>query len=158
MNLRQRKPNRITGYDYSNQNYYFVTICTQDKRCLFGSPSAPSIYGNIARTELEGLSSHYDRVSVEAFVVMPNHIHAIIIIGCDMSIQAEQKLPDLSTIVGLYKSGVARKIHAFAPDVKVWQKSFYDHIIRSRNAHCKILRYIEENPVKWQEDRFYSPI
>ena len=104
MSLPVRKSPRLRSFDYASENYYFVTICTRDKRCLFGN-------------------------------------------GAERS----RPLPTLSTVVGLYKSGASRL--AGRP---LWQKSFYDHIIRNEESYLEIWRYIDENPLKWREDELYT--
>ena len=96
------------------------------------------------------LSSHYEKVLIDKFVVMPNHIHMILIIGDG------ENNPNLNHIIGQYKSGVSRIIHEFAPDKKIWQRSYHDHVIRDQKGYEKIWMYIENNPLKWEEDCFYQ--
>ena len=96
------------------------------------------------------LSSHYEKVMIDKFVVMPNHIHMILIIGDG------ENNPNLNHIIGQYKSGVSRKIHEFAPDMKIWQRSYHDHVIRDQKGYEKIWMYIVNNPLKWDEDCFYQ--
>lgn len=82
---------------------------------------------------------------------MPNHIHAIIIIGCNgTETERSRPFPTLSTIIGLYKSGVSKKIHKASPNLKIWQKSFYDKIIRNQKGYEEVCRYIIENPLKYK--------
>ena len=89
MELPKRKLPRLAGYDYSNQNYYFVTICVHDKKNLFGETDALNIIGKIAETELLNISNHFDGVIIDKYVIMPNHIHAIIIIGCNVETERD---------------------------------------------------------------------
>ena len=155
MDLPNRKLPRLTDFDYSSENYYFVTICTKDKKCIFGKPNELNSIGRIAEQELLSVSGHYDRIAVEKYIIMPNHIHAVIRFGCDGAEQASL-FPTLSTLVGGYKSGAARKIHRLSPGLDVWQKSFYDTIIRNERAYLEICKYIDENPIKWESDEYYS--
>ncbi len=119
-------------------------------------------FGKIAESELRNIPKHFSEVLVDHYVVMPNHIHAILFIG-DNDCDAEQSrpaersrpFPTVSTVVGLYKSGTARLIHAIAPQQDVWQKSFYDHIIRNEQDYAEIWNYIDTNPIRWTQDRFY---
>ena len=148
MQYPQRKPLRIPGYDYSQTNYYYVTICTNEKQCIFGMPDAPTPLGKLARTEMEGLSHHYEDVVVDKFVVMPNHIHAIIAIGCNR----EGKNPSLSQVVACYKAGVSRKAQL---GTTLWQKSFYDEVIRNEAHYLSAWNYIDGNPSKWNEDKYF---
>ena len=148
--LSKRKLPRLSGWDYSAENYYFVTVCTHHKRCLFGSVCDFSRLGKLAETELLRIPERFPGVRIDKYVVMPNHIHAIVVLGCDGA-ERSRPLPTLSTVVGLYKSGVSRL--AGEP---IWQKSFYDHIIRNEESYLEIWRYIDENPLKWREDELYT--
>ena len=143
-----RKSPRIPMYDYSSCNYYFITICTHNKLCLFGSPDHLSEFGQIAKAHLEQLSSHYDGISVDKYVVMPNHIHMILILPSGNQY-------DLNQIIGQYKSGVTRmnrKIHSGTDTI--WQRSYHDHIIRNQKDYEMIWLYIHSNPANWKKDCF----
>ena len=153
--LPTRHSPRLPGYDYAQENYYYVTICTGGHRCIFGLPENQTLFGKIAAEELQKIAERFSSVRLDAYVIMPNHIHAIIVIGCDMAERASP-FPTLSTVIGSYKSGVSRRIHQISPNVTVWQKSFYDHIIRNEEGYQKIWQYIKENPLKWQLDKYYS--
>ena len=113
--------------------------------------------GRLAEKELQSIPEHYDGVAVDKYVIMPNHIHAVITIGCDNA-ERSRPFPTLSTVVGLYKSGTARKIHKMSPELEVLQKSFYDTIIRNDKAYLEIWEYIDENPIKWQSDELYVSV
>ena len=139
-----RKNPRCTGYNYRASNYYFVTVCTREKKWLFGKPGVLNRYGEIAYAGLVGIRKHFPGVSVDKMVVMPNHVHAIIILAGDDV--------HLSTVIGQYKSFVSKEIHCLDPDISVWQASFHDHVIRNQQSYEKICGYIEGNPLKWQED------
>jgi len=153
MELPRRRSPRIPDYDYATQGYYFVTVCTQGKRCIFWDGHELNQFGKIAKSDLETLSDHYPRLRVDKCVVMPNHIHAIIVIGCDGK---EGVLPDLSVVMGQYKSGVSRKIHKFQPAQRVWQRSYHDHGIRGQADYEKIWQYIDGNPQRWLKDCYYE--
>ena len=139
MDLPKRKSPRLSGYDYSTANHYFVTVCTHEKSCIFGSADTLNERGSIAEKELLRTASRFENVFVDKYVVMPNHIHAIIVI------ENAEKPPSLSTVIGSYKSAVSRKIHDSAPELRVWQKSFYDRIIRGDKDYAQVCEYIEEN-------------
>ena len=157
MNHPERKPNRIPQYDYSLPNYYFITICTHQKQCLFGTPNQLNGFGQIAAEMLAAIPKHFSNASVDKYVIMPNHIHAIIILRNTTPDFGK----DLSTIVGQYKSAVSQKLHQVMPGKTIWQKSYYDHIIRSETGYRNAWRYIDENPVRWYVNRGlpvpYSP-
>ncbi len=152
MELPTRKLPRLQQYDYSKQNYYYVTICTHEKSHLFGSFNNLNQFGKIAQAELLNIPTHFDGIKIDKYVVMPNHIHAIIIIGCNGEAERSRPFPTLSTVIGLYKSGVSKLIHEIEPQIPVWQKSFYDKIIRNEQGYQEVWQYINENSLKWQED------
>jgi len=142
-----RKPTRLPNYDYSNNNYYFVTICTHQKKCIFGTVEQLNQLGEIAKQDLQKLENCYEGVKIDRCIVMPNHIHAIIVL--------ENANASLNKIIGLYKSGVSRRIRTIDPELQVWQRSFHDHIIRNQAAYEKIWNYVEYNGKKWEEDCFF---
>ncbi|MBQ4550806.1 MAG: transposase [Oscillospiraceae bacterium] len=149
MNHPERKQNRIPGYDYATPNYYFITICTHQKQCLFGTVEHLNGYGQIAADLLLKIPEHFPLVTVDKFVVMPNHIHAIIILQ-DASTDARK---NLSVIIGQYKAAVSQKLHGAMPGRIIWQKSFYDRIIRNEQGYQEAWHYIDENPVRWYVNR-----
>ena len=149
MNHPERKANRIPGYDYATPNYYFVTICTHEMQCLFGSVEHLNGYGQIALEHLLEIPSHYRNVTIDKFVVMPNHIHAIII----LRELPGGKTPSLPIIMAQYKSIVSKKLRKHLPGRKIWQKSYHDRIIRNRQMYQEVWRYIDENPLRWYLNR-----
>ena len=104
--------------------------------------------GEIAAQCLREIESHFEGVQLDKWVVMPNHIHAIVVLP--------GKTAKLSTIVGQYKAAATRKIHEVVPDAKVWQNSFHDHVIRNQADYERIWTYIEGNPGRWEDDCFYK--
>lgn len=149
MQFYSRKPTRIPGYDYSKSNYYFITICTHEKKCIFGSPNRLNVWGNIANDHISRIVENYPTVKVDKHVVMPNHVHLIIVM------EDSKQNPDISLLVGLYKTGVTKRIRQESPEAQIWQRSFHDHIIRSKQGYEKIWTYIDNNPIKWEMDCFY---
>ena len=145
--FQKRKNPRLSGYDYSTPNYYFITICTHEKQCIFGKPSKLNKLGKIAEKGLNRIADHFPGVFVDKYVVMPNHVHAIIVL--------EDSSVTLPVVIGQYKAFVTKSIHAFLPDQVVWQTSFHDHIIRNQHSYEKIWSYIETNPNQWNEDCFH---
>ena len=146
--LCPRKNPRLQNYDYRRENYYFVTVCAHHKQCVFGAAGKPNVVGQMAVQGIKDISRHFPGVGVDEYVVMPNHVHMILVFP--------QEQCDLSAVVGSYKSYVSKMFHVEHPGVTVWQRSFYDHIIRDENAYCEIKRYIQENPLKWDLDE-YNP-
>ncbi len=161
MELPKRKPQRLSGFDYSQSNAYFITICTQNKLNLFGELINNSIElndaGKMIREKIKSISGM--GVIVDKYVIMPNHIHAIIIINNNGT--AQGPFPTLSETVLRFKT-ITTKLYidgvkngAYLPfEKKIWQKSFYDHIIRDENGYLAIWKYIDENPLQWQDDEY----
>ena len=146
---QKRKSPRIPQYDYSTVNSYFITICTHEKKCIFWTNGELNEYGTIAKQCFLRIPELYSGFHIDHFVVMPNHIHAIITIEL-------QGAKTVSYVIGQYKSAVSRLIHQTAPGVAVWQRSFHDHVIRNQERYDLIWNYIENNPLRWKEDCFYS--
>ena len=152
MELPKRKPTRLAGFDYATYNYYFITICTHQKKCIFGKPGSLSDLGKIAYGHMRQIKEHFSGVQVDNFIIMPNHVHAIVIIG------EKTQTPNLSTVIGQYKASVAKEIHKLYPQMEIWQRSFHDHIIRNQKEYEKIWEYVQFNFQKWEEDCFYTEI
>ena len=150
MELAKRKSPRIPGYSYATPNYYFITICTHNKECIFGKPNALNRFGEYARDHLLKIPEIYPSIQVDKYVVMPNHVHAILVVAADAA-----KETDLAVVIGQYKMSVTKRIREDCPQKIVWQRSFHDHVIRSQSSYEKIWLYIEHNPAKWEDDCFY---
>ena len=162
MNLPNRKPTRLKEYDYSSNGAYFITICTHKRKNLFSkivgqglAPAENELYpfGKIAEQELCDLEKRYKAIKIDKYVIMPNHIHAIIAIENETA--GASPCPTLSDVVCTFKSITTRKCHLLNSDIKLWQTSFHDHIIRDQNDYLKIWNYIDTNPQKRTEDCFY---
>ena len=147
MELPKRKPTRIPGFDYGRQNYYFVTLCTHKKACLFWKNNQLNDYGKIVESCILQIPQHYSGVTVEKYVVMPNHIHAVI---------AVEDGTKLTQIIGQLKIAVTKQIHKTTEGITVWQRSFHDHIVRNQQDYERIWLYIHGNPQRWSEDCFYT--
>ena len=159
MELPKRKPNRLTEYDYSQPGAYFITICTKNKKKLFwenvgasiARPEKPqlSFYGNVVQEAILNIPKIYPTISVDNYVVMPNHIHLLLQIHTDDSGRA-MLAPTISKVVQQMKGYVTKQLGA-----SIWQKLFHDHVIRGEMDYLEIWNYIEGNPSKWEEDCFY---
>lgn len=143
-----RKYPRLKEYDYSKKNFYFITICTDQKKCIFGKPTELNQIGKIAEITLKNLQKHFTNIRIDKYVIMPNHVHVIIEVIADGS--------NLVNVIGSFKSAVTKEIHKIQPDLVVWQRSFHDHIIRNQKSYEEIWSYIDGNPLKWQDDCFYQ--
>lgn len=156
--MPKRKPLRLQNYEYNTPGAYFITVCTKEKKLLFGPVGADSISARIVKRTFEEVIKEYSCVECPIFTVMPNHFHALIVIArADMESaptisEIVQSFKRYSTIeyVKLVKSGVLPPF-----DKQIWQRSFYDHVIRNQKEYDEIYRYIEENPIKWELDKLY---
>ncbi|MBR3935914.1 MAG: transposase [Oscillospiraceae bacterium] len=167
----ERKRHRLQGYDYSSNGYYFVTICTHERKCLLAAVgnAVPGVPQKIVPTKIGEIvlkawakMSEVDRnIETDWFCMMPNHIHGIIIIKNQSFTNDETERRgrrSLQSIVRGFKSAVTREYNKLVPEDernKLWQKSFYDEIIRNQAAYDEISKYIYENPMKWEDDELY---
>jgi REP element-mobilizing transposase RayT len=153
MNMFARKPNRIKKFDYSHPNFYFVTICTKDRREHFGEifdcEMVLNNAGQAAEDFWEEIPKHYDNVELDEFIIMPNHLHGIVI----LETKAGGLQSNLSQIIGSYKNIVSKHLHTGGFANFAWQKSFYDNVIRDEKSLRRIREYIRNNPRKWGLDR-----
>ena len=159
MKLPKRKPTRLKNYDYSQNGYYFVTICTHKKEKLLckivgeGLCALPKIIlsdiGKATDKAINFINQKYETISVDKYVIMPNHLHMIIKIE---KLAGGRGDPPLHKIIGELKSFTT---HIYGKTL--WQRSFHDHIIRNEKDYQKIWNYIETNSQKWEFDCFYTP-
>ena len=159
MEWPKRKPNRLTEYDYSTPNAYFITVCTQDRKNLFWTDVGAAIgcpenipltsLGMTVKQVIYDISRLYPAITVDHAVVMPDHIHLLLQIDTDTD-GRPMAAPTISTVIDQMK-GVISKNAGFS----VWQKGFYDHVIRNDNDYRDIWNYIEGDPGKWAEDKLY---
>lgn len=151
-----RKRNRLSGFDYSTPGYYFITLCThnhvQRLATIEDNHVHLEIEGEICKKVWQKLPEWFPCVELDEFIIMPNHIHGILVIK-DL-----QETRSLSTIMGTFKSAVSRrytnwcKQHHAIKNGPFWQRSFHDHIIRNERALFAIRRYIRYNPQNWEKD------
>ena len=161
MDFPKRKRNRLRDYDYSSNGAYFVTICTEHRKNIlcdivgdgFPVPKGP---GQIAAKWIRMISERFPRVQVCNYVVMPNHIHLLLMI--DSAGGTGDPSPTLGNIVGWYKYQVTKEVNAAvgASGERIFQRSYHDHIIRGERDYLKIWEYIDTNPMRWREDCFYT--
>ncbi len=152
----KRKHPRLDKYDYSSAGAYFITICTQDRRCLLsqveGERVECTVYGRIAEQQLWLLEERYPFLTVDRYVIMPNHIHAIFVIKETAGVNPR---PTIMDMVCAYKSLTTKACKAVRPIAKLFQTSFYEHVIRCAEECREIVQYIEENPMRWHNDKLY---
>ncbi len=163
MQSQPHKSVRLKDYDYSSSGYYFVTICTDDKQHLFGQIVGEEMklntMGEMAQKGWYEITKHRPEIELDEFVVMPNHIHGIIIIKTNENNESQYNkfskpiANSLSMIINQYKGSFTKWCNENDYDFK-WQPSFYEHIIRNEESYNKIATYILENPIKWGLDEY----
>ena len=162
--MHNRKHNRWKGYDYSEDNLYFITSNVHNRICCLGEivkgKMILNAFGDIADKQWHWLATQYPYIILHEFVVMPNHIHGIVEIHRDYGVSPIIK--SLSDIMGVYKTTTSKQIHLLAIKEGIdnmksfqWQRSFHDHIIRNAKSCETISSYIYNNPSKWEADIFY---
>ena len=155
MQPQSRKPNRLPTYNYSQNGAYFVTICTQERRRILsdivgdGSP-VPKPYGMIAENLIRQIPMKYPDVCIDAYVIMPDHIHLLLRI--DSLPGTGNPSPTLGNIIGWYKYQATKQINLASGEqgVRVFQRSYYDHVIRNHQDYLEAWQYIQNNPCAWQ--------
>lgn len=179
--INERKPNRLKGYDYNRQGYYYITICTKNQLNFFGEISDNIMHlsqtGEIANRFWIAIPEHFINIELDEFVIMPNHIHGIIIVNNDAGNNDvgnadlrflhtddhpihtssvddyDRTKMVVSKIIHGFKSSVTREIRRQLNDFNfAWQKSYYDHIIHDEDDLNRIREYISNNPSKWETD------
>lgn len=162
----RRRSIRLKGYDYSKSGAYFITIVTRNRACLFGKVVNGEIRlndaGRMVVTEWEMIPERFPTVALDAFIVMPNHVHGIIVITNAAIVHdgaTTRVAPTLGDVVGAFKSRVTVeyirgvKTSGWTPFHRdLWQRNYYEHIIRNKDALNRIRKYITDNPARWLFD------
>ena len=176
MDLPQRKRIRLPDYDYSSPGTYFVTVCTQNRRCILSDivvgdgvldvPQARlTSSGMCVRDTLLEIEQHYKWLSLDHYVIMPNHIHLLLRIEGNgpsgtpaptnmdngpsgTPAPTNETLPKL---ISTFKRFTNRRC-----GMQLWQRSYHEHVIRGESDYREIWEYIDTNPAKWAEDRYYQ--
>jgi len=166
-----RRSIRLQGYDYATPGAYFVTLCIQNRECLLGEIRAEGELhlndaGRMATECWSAIPTHFPHATMDTFIVMPNHIHGVIILGVgakhSRSPANASPLPangtqpgSLAALVQNFKSVSTRKINAqrAIPGIPVWQRNYYEHIIRNDDDLRRIRQYIANNPARWALDQ-----
>ena len=158
-----RKRTRLIDFDYSSPNYYFITICTYGKKTLFGSVYNGTMHlngnGKIVEQSWMAILDHFLNVELDEFIIMPNHFHGILIINGVVGLRFPQpdiktKKFSLSQIIAYFKYESTKRINESnkAARSNIWQRSFYDRIIRNEKELFNIRNYIQFNALKWNSD------
>lgn len=160
-----RKNLRLNGHDYNKTGAYFITLCTKDRQALLGRivgaahPGGPvpqlSVTGKMVQQYIDGITAAYPSAQIEKYVIMPNHLHLILRVN-DGAVRCEGRDARcaapmaVSRVIGTLKSLTTRKF-----GVTLWQRSFYDHIIRDEADYQTKWEYIDTNPARWAEDEYF---
>jgi len=159
----KRKPLRLSGYDYRRGGAYFITLCVQNRLPILSHIAvgesvglSPGVILSQIGVAVDGaireIPVHYPDVILDKYVIMPNHIHLILILNRDSDTQRDSDNPsDISRVICQTKGAVTKRCQK-----NIWQKSFYDHIIRDENDYLTKWEYIDENPARWHEDELYT--
>lgn len=208
-NIHHRRSIRLKGYDYSKEGLYFITICVQDRKCLFGEIVVVGVQnfepiqhpkmvlndaGKIADNCWLEIPKHFPDAVLHEYIIMPNHVHGIIelikpglqcesvvnvgVQNIDVGVQNFEPLRrnqspkneyqkiiphSIGSIVRGYKIGVTKwfrnntvGVENFQPIPSIWQRNYYEHVIRDENSYHRIAEYIINNPENWEKDNFFS--
>ena len=165
--IHHRHSIRLKDYDYSQNGAYFVTICAWSRECLFGDLVDGTMqlneFGQVAADSWRWLSSHYSYVELDEWTVMPNHLHGIIVIhnhlggsrtGGSRTAPTEIIKP-LGGLIGAFKTVSTKQINILRnnPGCPLWQRDYYEHVIRNETELARIREYIVNNPSKWEFDK-----
>lgn len=177
-NIHHRRSIRLAGFDYSREALYYVTLCCEDRASLFGEIIDRQMFlstpGKIAQACWLEIPDHFPNAVLHDFIIMPNHVHGIVELNND----AEHDLKELKyrkgsypeipqrhafqrliprsigSIVKGFKIGVTKWMRANTEIHVVWQRDYYEHIIRDEEDYRRISDYIQDNPANWEKDRF----
>ena len=156
--IHHRRSIRLPWYDYSQEGWYFVTMCALGHKCLFGKFVDGQIqlyeYGRIIDKCWKWLAEQYYYVHLDKYVIMPNHLHGIINLNGGSRTAPTQKRKPLSRLVGAFKTISTKQINIIrkTPGRKIWQRNYYEHIIRNEEELNHIRKYVVENPLNWRTD------
>ena len=182
-NIHHRSSIRLKGYDYSQEGLYFITICTQNQLCLFGEIKNGEMVlndaGKMVEHQWQGLICRFDNIKLHESIVMPNHFHGIVeSVGGNhkgLPLQGTQNMgqpqtgqpqgiaPTVGGMVGAFKSLTTNDYIRNVKqnnwprfNKKLWQRNYYEHIIRDEKSYYQISEYIQTNSLKWQDDKYYE--
>ena len=167
--LPVRKNLRLREFDYNTPGAYFITFCTHNRSNILSrivgaiheSPvSQLTTCGVIVDAVIQSIPEHL-HVTIDRYVIMPNHVHLIVVIAESDVLRAIRESPlqgrsIVSKAVGYIKMNASKAIRQQYGDVTVWQRGYHDHVIRNQDDYEMIAKYIHENPLRWELDKFYS--
>ena len=157
----KRKPTRLPKFDYSSPGVYFLTLCTKERQCILGRvldrPTEADLpvlrlspLGQLVSRQIQAMNDLYESVSVDHFVVMPNHVHLLLVVLNEgkASSAANATVPRFISTLKRFSNQQA--------GMDLWQRSYHDHVVRSERDYLRIWQYIDSNTEKWKTDCFYQ--
>ncbi len=179
--LHHRRSIRLPSYDYSQAGAYFVTICVQNRECLFGEIVDGIMRlrdtGKIASQSWAWLAQQYDHVELDTWTIMPNHLHGIIVIADDgrggsrtaltgdateFDLGGSRTAPtmqrkSIGRLIGAYKTTSTKYVNQLrgTPGERLWQRNYYEHVVRNDADLLRIREYIDNNPAQWELDSLH---
>jgi putative transposase len=166
-----RKSIRLKDYDYTQAGAYYVTVCVNNRKCMFGDVHNGEMvlneYGEMADKCWNQISQHFPHVELDECIIMPNHLHGIINITPNVGAGFPRpdndkgrgnRAPTLGQIIAYFKYGSTKQINQLrdTPRKPVWQRNFYEHVIRDESGLNRIREYIVNNPAQWEKDEYYA--
>ena len=163
--LPKRKPTRLKNFDYNTEGAYFITLCTEDRRQILsrivgvdvlGDPKNVELlpYGIVADQYINQINDYYENITVEQYVIMPNHIHLLLFVrdnGSPRTSTPTKQTSIVSHFVSTFKRFCNKEYGS-----NIWQRGFHDHVVLGREDYEEIVRYIHENPIRWYYDELYT--
>ena len=164
----RRQPLRLPAYDYSQPGAYFITICTHQRHCLLGEVVDDRMHlseaGQVTAQTWQWLSTRHPHVELDLYVIMPNHLHGVVLLhhnaGCTVPrtpdvTRGSGRQKSLGRLIAAFKTVSTQRINALqgTPHAPVWQRDYYEHVIRNDDSLCRIRDYIANNPTSWALDR-----
>ena len=165
MALPTRKNLRLKDFDYTSAGAYFVTICAHHKQTVFGQIKSGVVelnpYGQLAERVWRDLPEHFPDIRLDEFIVVPNHVHGVVFIDSERARHASplrQRASNLGKVIGAFKSATTRLINRArtTPGAALWQRNYYEHVIRNEASLSEIREYIANNPLKWELDEYFQ--
>ena len=143
-----RKMIRLSDFSYTKKGMYFITICTKNRIEILGKIRHNNIKltkeGEITKEFIQELEKTFDNISINEYIIMPNHVHMLI------EINKEKENISIIKIIKKYKSSISQRL-----GYSIWQKSYYDHIIRDEKEYYIIKKYIQDNIINWNKDKYF---
>lgn len=165
--MYHRRSIRLPGFDYSQNGYYFVTICVQNREMMLGQIDHGnmifSALGQQIHSDWLWLFNRYVYVKYDEYIIMPNHIHTIMIIdhcrgGSRTAPTPQHTIKPIGRIIGAFKTISTKHVHdeKLLQQPRLWQRNYYEHIIRNEREYFAIRKYIQDNPKNWEQDELYD--